>query len=57
MMNFNEIILENETYDDIKSHYEANPANIYLLKVLSRNTRKMSEICSKLTMKTVEQHH
>ena len=30
------------------------PANIYLLKVNSRNTRKRREICSKLTIKTVQ---
>ena len=28
------------------------PANIYLLKVNNRNTRKRCEICSKLTIKT-----
>ena len=28
------------------------PANIYLLKVKNRNTRKRREICSKLTIKT-----
>ena len=31
------------------------PANIYLLKVNNRNTRKRCEICSKLTIKTPEQ--
>ena len=31
-----------------------NPANIYLLKVNKRNTRKRCEICSKLTVKTPE---
>ena len=30
----------------------AHPANIYLFKVNNRNTRKRSEICSKLTTKT-----
>ena len=29
------------------------PANIYLLKVNNRNTRKRCEICSKLTIKTL----
>ena len=33
------------------------PANIYLFKVNNRNTRKMSEICLKLTIKTPEQPH
>ena len=31
-----------------------NPANIYLLKVNERNTRKRSEICSNLAIKTPE---
>ena len=30
------------------------PANIYLLKVNKRNTRKRCEICSKFTTKTPE---
>ena len=30
------------------------PANIKLFKVIKRNTRKRGEICSKLTMKTLE---
>ena len=30
------------------------PANIYLFKVKNRNTRKRYEICSKLTIKTLE---
>ena len=33
---------------------DIHPANIYLLKVNNRNTRKRSEICSKLTIKTLE---
>ena len=32
-------------------------ANIYLLKVDNRNTRKMCDICSKLTIKTPERGH
>ena len=32
-----------------------NPANIYLLKLNNRNTRKRCEICSELTIKTPEQ--
>ena len=31
-----------------------NPANIYLFKVNSRNTRNRSELCSKLTTKASE---
>ena len=30
------------------------PANIYLFKANDRNTRKRSETCSKLTIKTPE---
>ena len=33
------------------------PANIYLFNVNNRNTRKRSEICSKLTKKTPERRH
>ena len=36
---------------------EYYPANFYLLKVNNRNTRKRSETCSKLTIKTPEQRH
>ena len=35
---------------DAKSY----PASMYLFKVNNRNTRKMCEICAKLTMKTPE---
>ena len=31
-----------------------SPVSIYLLKVNNKNTRKMCEICSKLTIKTPE---
>ena len=33
------------------------PTNIYLLKVNNRYIRKRGEICSKLTMKTLERRH
>ena len=33
------------------------PAGIYLLKFNNRNTRTQCEICSKLTIKTVERRH
>ena len=35
-------------------HLTKHPANIYLFKVNDRNTRKIGEICSKLTLKTPE---
>ena len=34
-----------------------NPAGICLFNVNIRNTRTMCKICSKLTVKTAEQHH
>ena len=34
----------------------SSPARIYLLKVNNRNTKTRCEICSKLTIKTVERH-
>ena len=42
---------------NMKHEYETHkegkiPGNIYLFKVNNRNTRKRSEICSKLTIKT-----
>ena len=35
-----------------KRFLSGKPADIYLLKVDNRNTRKRCEICSKLTIKT-----
>ena len=34
-----------------------NPAGSYMFNVNNRNTRARCEICSKLTIKTPEQHH
>ena len=39
----------------LNSLYNNDPANIYLVKVNNRNTRKSNKICSKLTIKTPEQ--
>ena len=36
---------------------EQVPGGIYLLKVNNRNTRARCEICSKLTIKTLERRH
>ena len=33
------------------------PVGIYMFKVNNRNTRTRCEICSKLTIKTLERHH
>ena len=42
-------------YKHIHTHiYIYIPTNIYLLKVNNGNTRKMCEMCSKLTIKTPE---
>ena len=35
---------------------EWDPANIYLFKFNTRNTRERCELCSKVTVKTVENH-
>ena len=41
----------------LKSFNIFNAANIYLFKVNNRNTRKIYEICSKLTTETPERPH
>ena len=41
---------------ELKELSRTNPANICLLKVNKRNTRKRFEICSKLTIKTLKWH-
>ena len=41
-------------YKISKAPTGGDPANIYLFKFNNRNTRKRSEICSKLTIKTAE---
>ena len=41
-------------YKKKKSFEGQDPAGIYLLKVNNRNTRTRCEICSKLTIKTLE---
>ena len=43
---------------DNYNHYKnAIPASIYLFKINNKNIRKMYETCSKLTIKSPEQHH
>ena len=37
--------------------FTISPANIYLFNGNNRNSRKMCEICSMLTIKTPEQRH
>ena len=39
-----------------QNYFEKDFANIYLFKVTNTKTRARCEICSKLTMKTSEQH-
>ena len=41
----------------VKGYYVISQAGNYMLKVNSRDTRTMYEICSKLTMKTQEQRY
>ena len=38
----------------IAGMHELFPANICVFKIISRNTRKRCDICSKLTIKTAE---
>ena len=49
--------LEHQVYftSILREQFGAYPAGIYLFKSDNRNTRKMREICSKLTVKTPEQ--
>ena len=42
------------TRNDLKSYYLAGN---YMFKIKNRNTRTRCEICSKLTIKTPEQHN
>ena len=44
----------NDTWVEIQLALTCFPNNIYFLKVRNRNTRKRSEVCSKLTIKTLE---
>ena len=44
-------------FKNISQYMQVFPANIYILKVSKRNTRKGCEICSKLTIKRLEQRH
>ena len=45
----------NEVSDTKWVNERGYPANIYLFKIINRNTRKRREICSKLTIKTPKQ--
>ena len=40
----------------VSKHVFNNPANIYLFRVNNINTRKSCKICSKITIRTPEQH-
>ena len=41
----------------LRAMNEVFPGNIYLFNVNNRNTRKRYQICSKSTIKTLEQRH
>ena len=43
-----------KTPERCQAFWFLNQANIYLLKIINRNTRKICEICSKLTIETPE---
>ena len=47
-------VTEAVCYFSVYKLIEWDPANIYLFKANSGNTRKMCEVCPKLTIKTVE---
>ena len=49
-----EIPYQQTAYLTEMREWSYNPANIYLMKVSDRNTRKTCEICSKLTVKILE---
>ena len=57
---FTEQLLENTSVNlmllNNTNHSSCNLANVCLLKINKRNTRKRCKICSKLTIKTPEQH-
>ena len=48
------VSLVNVLKGELKIHYQVN---IYLSKVTNKNTGKKCEICSKLTIKTLEECH
>ena len=48
------VSLVNVLKRELKIHYQVN---IYLSKVNNKNTGKKCEICSKLTIKTLEERH
>ena len=48
------VSLVNVLKGELKIHYQVN---IYLSKVKNKNTGKKCEICSKLTIKTLEERH
>ena len=48
------VSLVNVLKGELKIHYQVN---IYLSKVNNKNTGKKCEICSKLTIKTLEERH
>ena len=48
------VSLVNGLKGELKIHYQVN---IYLSKVKNKNTGKKCEICSKLTIKTLEERH
>ena len=52
--NFFGILLKNLLLEEVLMRTSLCQANIRLLKVKNRNTRKRYEMCSKLTIKTLE---
>ena len=54
---FNICTVINKVFSVLKTLFPFYPANIYLFKVKSRNTRKRCEIGLKLAIKTPERRH
>ena len=44
-------------WNQSKAPISSDPVGIYLFKAKNRNTRTRCEICSKLTIKTLERRH
>ena len=54
MLHFISVVFNRQVGDFNANRLSAYAVNIYLIKVSNRNSRKSYEICSKLTIKTLE---
>ena len=53
---YTDLLIQTACTSIMKKVFQTCPPGIYLFKVNNRNTRARCEICSKLTIKTPEQH-